>query len=96
MTNQNYFVEYHQNKLPHIHGFIEIQVPPNMVNYEDHMCREFAKIIYMELPRTYWKHFANTKYNNSLSLFKTHAITINIKNILESGWDKYIKKDLKK
>lgn len=89
-----YFVEYCSSGQAHIHGYLEVYVLPEIINYDtSELLRMFARSYFLKLPRKYFKQFANAKINEYFKLIKTPAVTINIKNILCSNWQDYITKN---
>lgn len=88
-----YFIEYCKTGQAHIHGYLEIHFPPQVVVYDDSLLlRMVAKEIFMILPKTYYKQYAKADINPHYRRLKTPAVCLNLKNILSSNWEEYIEK----
>lgn len=87
-----YHFEYDDPNFPHLHGYISYKAHPAIEERLDLHLREFARVLYLELPKNNWHHFKNAKYESHICRFKTPAICLNLKDKLDSGWERYIKK----
>lgn len=94
VTRDSYFIEYCKSGQAHLHGYIEIEYPANAFKYEDeHFLKDVAKTIFKKLPKKYYKQFHNAKIIPYYRQLKTPALLLNLKNILETNWVNYIKKN---
>lgn len=87
-----YYIEYHQNGMPHLHGYFDLWVHPNTLDLEEGFMRSIVMQVYKHLPRGYWKHYENAKYIEHLRMMKSPAVVLNCKNILYKKWEEYIEK----
>lgn len=92
--NQTYFVEYCASKQAHIHGYMEIGYLPGFQDISDEIImKEFARRIYLMLPKKYWKQYAKMEYRELIRRLKGPAVCLNLKNLLGQGWTNYIEKN---
>lgn len=91
-----YHFEYHENGYPHMHGYITYWAHASIEMHEELHIKEFAKTVYKFIPKMYWKHYENTKYDAHISRFKSPAITLNWKENLHINWTNYIEKNAPK
>lgn len=95
--NDLYFVERCKSEQPHIHGYITVRYPINIVYYDDcHMLRDVAQTIFKILPKKYYKQYSKCKIFPHFRMLDTPAVRLNLKTILESNWTKYIEKNAPK
>lgn len=92
LLEHRYTLEYDDPQFPHLHGFISYKAPAAIEDYIQEHLRDFAKIIYFQLPKKYWSHYLKAQYDTHLMRLKCHAITINFKETLTDGWINYIDK----
>lgn len=85
-----YCLEYDDPDYPHLHGYITYKAPPAIENYICAHLRDFAKIVYVNLPKKYWSHFLKSKYDSHIARLKSPAITINFKDDIENSWLQYM------
>lgn len=89
----SYRIEYCKSGEPHLHGFLEVELPPQFFAVLDcEILRMFAKTIFMQLPRPCYKQFATASIHSYLRRFTSAAVVLNLKNCLEQGWVDYINK----
>lgn len=92
LLNSKYCLEYDDPNFPHLHGYISYKAPPAIEEHLSGHLRDFAKIIYLNLPKRYWNHFLTSKYDGQLARLKSHAVVINFKDEPENGWMQYMYK----
>lgn len=93
-TSGSHEIEYCKTGEPHLHGFLETQLHPNVYSYEtSELLRMFAKSIFLKLPKSIYKQFAKADINEYLKRFKSPAVCLNLKNILSHGWTDYMQKN---
>lgn len=92
-TSGSHEIEYHVSGLPHLHGYLTVPLHANHYAYpDDELLRMFAKSIFLKLPKSVYKQFSNAKVDGYLRRFKSPAVVINLKNMLETGWTDYMTK----
>lgn len=93
-VNSYHTIEYCKNGNPHMHAYIELEVPSKIyIAGTAEVLRMFAKTIFLELPRQCYKQWSCAKIDERLKLISTPSVHINIKNSLSQGWVDYINKD---
>lgn len=88
--DNRYVIEFCKDGTPHLHGSITCYDMAN--HYEMGVVSEVAKMIYLLLPKQYYKQYARGEYNHKFLRYKCHAVCINYKNVLTEGWDLYMEK----
>lgn len=89
----SYEIEFHQNGNPHLHGHVEVRLHNNTFNYDvEDILKMFAKSLFLRLPKACYKQLASADVQPYIKRFRSPAVCINIKNILQKGWVDYIKK----
>lgn len=89
----DYVIEYCKSGEPHLHGTLFFRMHPNIVTYPDReVLRMVAKSIFMKLPRSAYKQFANAKINEYFNIFNTPAVCLKMPQVLSEGWSDYMKK----
>lgn len=89
-----YTIEYHANGEPHLHGYLDIQLHVNTFTYDiEDILKMIARSIFLKLPKVLFKQFAKADVNPYLKRFKSPAVCLNIKNVLQKEWVDYINKN---
>lgn len=89
--SDQYTIEYCQDGMPHIHGYICLYT-----NLCDQCIVEtLCKRIFKHLPRTAWKQMEQNPFNPFFKRFKSPAVVINCKEVLHANWIQYMHKQQK-
>lgn len=92
--HSQYTIEYTQRGEPHLHGTLEIQVLPEVLSYDTkEILRMVAKTLFLQLPRSIYKQWANAKINEYFGIFDSPAVYLKLPKVLSQGWTEYITKD---
>lgn len=93
----SYTIEYHRNGNPHLHGYLEVNLHPNMYHYDTaHILRMFAKTLFLEMPKSLYKQYTKADVNEYLRRFKSPAVTLNLKEYIHKNWVNYCNKNAAK
>lgn len=97
-TREMYYIEYCKSGNPHLHGYIEVEYPINIMMVDDrYMIEDVAINTIKKLPRKYYKQYLNKrKFYPHYRLLKMPCLCINLKNFLSDGWINYIQKNAPK
>jgi len=88
---QNFHViEFCQDGLPHLHGFIKYGQDHPID--EEELVMTITKSIYAVLPRAAKHQIAKNPYNSFYKRFKAPALCINCKSVLRMEWYNYVMK----
>lgn len=83
-------IEYCKDGYPHLHGYLSYH--DLTTHYPEGLVMDIVRAIYKKLPRNYYKQIADNPYNNALDRFKSPAVCINYKHILQDNWTSYMSK----
>lgn len=86
-----YTIEYCQDGMPHLHGYITFSIVENDVT-DEHIVNTVVRKIFKHLPRTAWRQYQANFYNPYFKKFKSPAVCINIKDVLHANWLHYMHK----
>lgn len=86
-------IEYCKDGEPHLHGYVNVKIPDKVLSIGiTEVLRMYARTLYLELPRVMFKQWATADIDIHLSRFRATGVCINMKSVLEQGWEDYIKK----